>query len=171
MSEQEITSENRLQRVGDMVVNREVLLCLSAPLEEWIHNNPNDFPEWCENLYTNPDSWTAGDCADWLEERGIDLEIDADLNVTWGIVEDDDECREGLQDLVRDNSECAEVFEWWAVSSWLAEYLRENGHVMLDWYGIDVWGRETTGQAIKMDGVIRDFIQAKELIASGWGAV
>lgn len=163
MTEQERTVENRLQRVGDVIVQREVLLCLSAPVGDWIQNNHEDFSEWCENAYTNPEGWDVDQCEGWLKDRGINFDPIDDT------YQDTDDWHDCLRECVIDNAEPAEVYEWWAVSSWLAAYLRENGHVMLDWYGIDVWGRETTGQAISMDGVIRDFIQAKDLVANGWG--
>ena len=52
--------------------------------------------------------------------------------------------------------EPVEIYEWWAVSSWLAGKLEEHGHpIHRDFYGLTVWGRPTTGQAISLDGVIR----------------
>jgi hypothetical protein len=48
-----------------------------------------------------------------------------------------------------------EVFEHWAVSSWLAEKLIEQGEkVDTDFAGLNVWARTCTGQAIAMDGVM-----------------
>ena len=63
--------------------------------------------------------------------------------------------------------EPAEPYEWWAVDSWFAERLEDRGCVVLDdVFGVGpVWGRETTGQAIMMDGVVRDIVTA-----TGWGA-
>lgn len=49
-----------------------------------------------------------------------------------------------------------EVFEHWAVSSWLAEQLAAAGErVDTDFAGLNVWARTTTGQSISMDGVIQ----------------
>lgn len=45
----------------------------------------------------------------------------------------------------------AEVFEWWAVSTWFGEKLKEQGCVVIDAWGKSYWGRETTGQAISLD--------------------
>lgn len=51
----------------------------------------------------------------------------------------------------------AEVFEWWAVSDWFGEKLKEKGEVVIDSiWGKTYWGRCTTGQAICLDGVIFD---------------
>ena len=49
-----------------------------------------------------------------------------------------------------------EIFSWYAVSSFLADDLEDLGEtVVRDWYGLDIWGRTTFGQAIGMDSVIQ----------------
>lgn len=48
-----------------------------------------------------------------------------------------------------------EVYEHWAVSSWLAEKLAAKGErVDTDFAGLNIWARTTTGQAIHADAVI-----------------
>jgi hypothetical protein len=48
-----------------------------------------------------------------------------------------------------------EAYEHWIVSDWLAQKLAAKGSMVgRDIYGLTVWGRCTTGQAICMDGVI-----------------
>lgn len=48
-----------------------------------------------------------------------------------------------------------EIFEHWAVSTWLAEKLQAAGErVDTDFAGLNVWARTTTGQAISVDAVI-----------------
>lgn len=49
-----------------------------------------------------------------------------------------------------------EVYEYWLVSDWMGRYLTERGHPVVDWMGLTIWGRQTTGQAILLDGVIRN---------------
>ena len=47
-----------------------------------------------------------------------------------------------------------EIYEWWFVSPWLYERLKEAGEPVLDSnYGC-IWGRTCTGQAISLDAVI-----------------
>lgn len=56
----------------------------------------------------------------------------------------------------QDAPDGGEIYEHWAISSWLADKLREQGHsVVDDVSGLTVWGRPTTGQMIYMDGVIQ----------------
>lgn len=59
----------------------------------------------------------------------------------------------------------AEVFEWWAVSDWFGEKLKEKGEVIIDTvWGKTYWGRRTTGQAICLDGVIFDIAYDMEIL-------
>jgi hypothetical protein len=54
-----------------------------------------------------------------------------------------------------------EVFEHWIVSDWLADQLAERGEkVDKDFYGLTVWARTTTGQAIASDSVMEDIVAA-----------
>ena len=49
-----------------------------------------------------------------------------------------------------------DVMEWWLVTPWLAERLKEQGEIIIDELGCRWWGRLTSGQAIYMDGVIQE---------------
>ena len=49
-----------------------------------------------------------------------------------------------------------EALEHWLVSSWLAERLREEGEMVVDFMDLTIWGRTTSGQAICIDTVIED---------------
>jgi hypothetical protein len=61
---------------------------------------------------------------------------------------------ENLND--EETDEYREIFEWWSISNWLAEKLREHKQPILENDYGTWWGRCTTGQAIKMDGVIEE---------------
>jgi hypothetical protein len=53
-----------------------------------------------------------------------------------------------------------DVFEHWIVSDWLAYQLEKRGEVIeKDFYGLTIWGRTTSGQAISMDSVIAEIYQ------------
>lgn len=72
-----------------------------------------------------------------------------DLDGEWIAVNDlkyCGECDEGRLDV--------EIYEWWAVSGYLARKLEAAGEVVLEG---EIWGRQGSGQAISMDGVIRGF--------------
>lgn len=70
-----------------------------------------------------------------------------------------EECPECGANLLSIEEHYPEVCEHWLVSDWLAGELSARGEVVFD--GLDpmpVWGRQTTGQAILLDGVIRDIV-------------
>lgn len=60
------------------------------------------------------------------------------------------------------DGEYIEVYEWWMVSSWLAEKLEEKGEIIID--SECIWGRRTTGQAIFLDYVISEICEDLNLL-------
>ena len=57
--------------------------------------------------------------------------------------------------------EYIEALEHWIISDWLADKLEAKGEMILkDFYGLTIWGRTCSGQAILLDGVIQEI--AKE---------
>jgi hypothetical protein len=54
-----------------------------------------------------------------------------------------------------------QIYEYWAVSDRLRDKLLAADEVVVEFCNMNIWGRTTSGQAIKMDGVIQDI--AKEL--------
>lgn len=93
-----------------------------------------------------------------------DIFICDDVRNNYSVCKDrDDELCSGCRDHNGcDNMEMKEVFEWYAVSTWLGEELAKRGAVVLDnYYG--VWyGRECTGQSMYMDNDVLKAI-AKEI--------
>ena len=61
-------------------------------------------------------------------------------------------------------TEPAEVYEWWAVSRWFGEKLKEQGCVVIESWGKSYWGRETTGQSISLDGCILAIAKSMEIL-------
>lgn len=61
-----------------------------------------------------------------------------------------------------------EVYEHWAVSSWLAEKLIAKGErVDTDFAGLNVWARTTTGQSISLDSVIEAIVAETGYASAG----
>lgn len=58
-----------------------------------------------------------------------------------------------------------DVFEHWIVSDWLANRLEKHGEkVLRDFFGMTVWCRCTTGQAILLDSVISEICFELEIL-------
>lgn len=62
------------------------------------------------------------------------------------------------------DKEPTEIYEWWAVSEFLAQKLLSHGESVIEgplcWY----WGRGTSGQAILLDGVISRICEEMEIL-------
>ena len=57
-----------------------------------------------------------------------------------------------------------EVYEWWAVTNWLGDKLKERGEVVIEGWGHWYWGRGNTGQGIALDGVISSICYGMEIL-------
>ena len=63
---------------------------------------------------------------------------------------------ESLLDSLQNLDENSEIMEWWLVTPYMAELLKEKGEVILSDYDCYWWGRQTSGQALYMDWVIQE---------------
>ena len=63
---------------------------------------------------------------------------------------------ESLWEELQNFNDSSEVMEWWLVTPYMAELLKEKGEVILSDYDCYWWGRTTSGQALYMDGVIQE---------------
>jgi hypothetical protein len=52
-----------------------------------------------------------------------------------------------------------EVYEQWSVSDWLASRLQNTGATVREFFGMRVWLRTCTGQALYMDACFRAIIR------------
>ena len=71
------------------------------------------------------------------------------------LIKHDESLWEELQNL----DENSEIMEWWLVTPYMAELLKEKGEVILSDYDCYWWGRQTSGQALYMDGVIQEIAE------------
>ncbi len=69
---------------------------------------------------------------------------------------------ESLYDRIANTEELEDVLEWWLVTPFLADMLKEHGEVILSDYDCHWWGRTTSGQSIYMDYVIQRIAEETE---------
>lgn len=137
-----------------------------------LYKNPSDWTaEQCRDYirdyssdYPDPDPWSMDReaLAEALTDVGIEVRDDETIETLREavIANLDDETIAGLdewRDVCRDHAQDnpAEVYEWWAVDSWLCEQLHAIGEVTIDnGYG-QWWGRTCTGQGLIMDGTLQ----------------
>ena len=128
-----------------------------------------------ENLYTYPEyigKFAAFD-GGTEDERNTEIErlqeMASDLTETEP--EKAEKIVEEIEALENLETEPQEIFEWWAVSSFLFDKLRAMGHPVIDTGSVHVWGRCTTGQAIILDYAITKICAEMEILegqANSW---
>jgi len=153
--------ERRYQEAARRLVDREVVYCVSSLVST------------LAEAYGQ--SGAVGDIAE-LSEQAFELSTpipdyeEAAREEGWEETDDGWQLRQDGEYLSADDPEEActmsgidpherEVYEHWIVSRWLADKLEAHGEkVDRDFAGMIVWARTTTGQAILLDGVIRDIV-------------
>src|SRR5690606_29795234 len=137
----------RCNELAEIYSQRDIRYCQSMLVSELLQKGGEGSGlegfAWdnVENLYVDACDWTIEQCRQWLEDEGYDLP--------------DSEDEEDWQEAVNDNASPQEVYEWWLVSDWLADRLKEIGEpVLVNDYG-QWWGRCTTGQGYLMDGTLQ----------------
>jgi Protein of unknown function (DUF3768) len=151
--------------VGEFV-RREVIYSVSALVYQIAKDNPDDWhhlfvqDDWETPAYEALLQLPRQQLAEFLEQHGaaVDADDTASTLATAYLqqLRDDDT----LRGFCADNDiepQQTEIYEHWIVSEWLAGQLEQRGEVIeRNFYGLTVWGRACTGQAIKLDGVICD---------------
>lgn len=61
-------------------------------------------------------------------------------------------------------SEHQDILEWWIVTEYLYDKLKEKGEPVLEWGNNYYWGRTCSGQAILLDGVISSICSDMEIL-------
>ncbi|HBG0867859.1 TPA: hypothetical protein ACMVA2_000264 [Clostridioides difficile] len=67
-----------------------------------------------------------------------------------------------LTELENEQDEPNEVYEFWIVSGWLCNKLKELGEVVIS--SENIWGRGCTGQSISLDYVIWQICNDMEIL-------
>jgi hypothetical protein len=156
-------SDGDYQRAVGELVAREVIYCVSALVfevggksEDWFHLFRRDDYETpaCDALAERP----RPQLENFLEQHGAESSPE---QATATLARACLQClkdKDALRDFCAENEldpHHTEIFEHWIVSEWLARRLEERGELVeRDFYGLTLWGRACTGQAILLDDVI-----------------
>lgn len=61
-------------------------------------------------------------------------------------------------------TESQEIFEWWAITNWFGEKLKEQGCIVIETWGKSYWGRCTTGQSISLDNCVVEIAKKMKVL-------
>lgn len=151
-----------LQQAASDLVQREVLCCMSSMVSTLAANYGLDSNSKELEGLVEQASELCAPVLDYEEAAAQEgWKVDAGMFVHHNlhtVAEASPLDSDGWEMLCREQGleayEC-EVYEHWAVSTWLAEKLQAAGErVDTDFAGLNVWARTTTGQAISIDAVI-----------------
>jgi len=169
-------NSSKNQDIKGKFVSREVLACVTEMVEYIIKqgfedNNAPFSLDDCSNYYTD-NSGEIEELAEkkeqleeeiqdiensieeLKEEESKDEEIQAKENEKTKLEEEISSIENKIEELEEEQGEVNEPYEWWIVSSWLCDKLKEKGEVVLE--DENIWGRQTSGQAILLDSVISE---------------
>lgn len=165
----DITSTASYQNAVRKLVDREVHYCVSMLIHELASNVESDYyddilsvcvqDDWEEPATDHTSNLDRDECAEILDGIGIEvfdsesvetLREAIDANILDSTIDAQLFCEEYNLDPDTD-----EAYEHWIVSDWLAGKLEAKGEMVCrDIYGLTIWGRCCTGQAILLDGVM-----------------
>lgn len=132
--------ESTRQEKNSILVDREVRSLFSYPMQELFDKEVVSFED-VENLYLSDEQIK--------EYHSHSLK---DKN--------EEEVEEYIQE-IRDNGEdVQEPLEYWIVSEWFYDKLKALGEPVIEWSGLNIWGRTCSGQAIALDNTIDDVRKA-----------
>ena len=161
------------QQIKERFVQREVLVCASYMMDELFKAgsyNPTgaDLPQYEDitNYWTYSEYY--GNFADF--EGGTYEDLQTEISRLENLIEneqDEDKITDiqaEIDELNDLESEPAEIYEWWIVTGWLAGKLEQQGQCVLEYGNLHFWGRQTTGQAILLDGVISRICEGLQIL-------
>lgn len=143
------------QEIKGRFVAREVLTCFSYEMEAILKasvEGKTDLPTYddIENMY----EYRCPECGETVSEHEHDGADSHNFTCDYCDWKSDDQ----------PESEPQEVYEWWIVTEYLYNKLKEKGQVVLQFGNNCYWGRCTTGQAILLDGIITSICRDMEIL-------
>lgn len=142
------------EKVNEIAANfqrHEILTCQSSLVEELLKRDVFSIDD-IKNEFPDVSNWSQTECETWCKDYGVNLNDITDGGKHPLELED-------LRNLVQENIEPQEIFEWWLVTDWLAEHLIAIGEPVLENdYGF-WWGRTCSGQSILQDGTLQQIVK------------
>lgn len=151
------------QDIKGRFVGREVYCCQTHEMNYILAKSweDKDAPYSWDDIENNY-NWVCPECGDSMDEYEHDGADSHNFVCVSCNHKQDDEPEQEPQ----------EIFEWWAVSCYLARRLKEQGQPVIECgYGVSYWGRCCTGQAILLDEVISRICDDMEILdgqANSW---
>lgn len=146
------------QSIKEKFVRREVVQNVNELMQHLIQSeDKGDYYDEIMNVCSTPDYENAAEYEGWiLNEDTEQYEKEGEENTY-----------ETAQEVCENENidyDYIEAYEFWSVTDYLAKKLEEKGEMVEEIFGLNVWGRCTTGQAILLDHVISVICEDMEIL-------
>jgi hypothetical protein len=127
-------TESERQEKNGLLVEREVLLLFSYPMQTLLEKEILSYEDienqtlTDEEIISNFDIYSKG-------ENNAEQEI---------------------QNIRNRGEDQKEIYEYWCVTEWLFNKLKELKQPVIEWENLNIWGRCCTGQAIALDNIMTE---------------
>ena len=143
-------SNGDYQRAVGKLVDNNVHYCISS-LVSHLSKSDGFFDEFLHLLESKPDSNAFLETFEYSDYDDKDILESLD----WDCIDSLDEWHQVFDHFGIEYPAPGEIYEHWIVSDWFADRLEAKGEsIEKDLYGLTVWGRGCSGQAILLDGVV-----------------
>jgi uncharacterized C2H2 Zn-finger protein len=160
-------NSSKNQTIKMQFVQREVYACISDFAEYLFSYDGDKYADWdeWENLYIAHCPECGEVVKDWNEVTEDDVEYLQSDTIANEYMDHGVKCPH-CDEIFEEEPEAEpqDIYEYWIVSSWLGEKLREKGEPVLARGGGWIWGRTCTGQAILLDHVISETCYDMEIL-------
>ena len=148
------------QRIKQKLVNREILACVSDMVDHLFDYEGGKMASWDEwdNMYIP----VCPECGEHVPYND-NAELSEDEEKLFG--DNAWKCPHcGHVQEVEPDAEPQEIYEYWLVTPWFGEKLRNIGEPVFERWGGWIWGRCCTGQAIMLDYSISEIAYRMEIL-------
>lgn len=141
------------QSIKDKFINREIYTCISDMTDHLFTYDGDGYASWDEwdNLYMPK----CPQCGYYCQDSDFKETDDGDGYIC-------PSCGEVLDEIP--DFEPQEIYEYWLVSNWFGEKLRDLGEPVFERWSAWIWGRGCTGQAISLDNVVGRVCESLEIL-------
>ena len=137
------------QSIKTKFVEREVLTCASYLMQELFNQGVAHYED-----IENGGNYKCPNCGDMMDLEDFKVNKKGEYKCPTCKALSDEE----------PEYEYHEIYEWWIVTDWLFDLLKEEGQPVMEFFNLSLWGRCTTGQSILLDGVMTRICSKLEIL-------
>ena len=159
------------QEIKRKLVDREVIYNVNELMDELSRTHVDDFLEKFHGYdYEEPvryhieNDMTVVEAKDWLIDDWGKMPYAGNAKDQLKKYLDENDKYNEFADSEGIEGDPIEIYEYYIVTEWFGRKLQNYGEIVEEFFGLTVWGRQCTGQAILLDGVIDKIANDMEIL-------